>query len=292
MKLAESELILNPDGSIFHLHLRPGEVADNIILVGDPGRVKQVVRHFEKEEVSRSNREFYSVTGSYGGHRFTVVSTGIGTDNIDIVLNELDAVVNIDFGLREIKPEKKILNILRIGTSGSLQEEIPVDSFVYSLAGIGLDGLLNYYAWDPSPYEEAMLSEFLEHCKWPQRSTTPYLACGDESLRNALSRSCVTGITATAPGFYGPQGRILRLGMRIPAQNELFSQFRFDNYRLCNFEMETSALFGLGKLLGHRCGTVCAIIANRMRKEYSKDYKKTVDLLIEKSLSDWLNFVS
>lgn len=279
-QIPDSELIINPNGSIFHLHLLPEQIADTILLVGDPGRVNQVSQKFNSIEHKVENREFVTHTGTFNGKRISVLSTGIGTDNIDIVINELDALVNIDLKSRTVKEEKKSLNLIRIGTSGALQEEIPVDSFVISAFGLGMDGLLNFYRhqW---PETEALRKDFLAQTEWPATFNTPYLVRGSDSLREIIGEGMHTGITATACGFYGPQGRILRLGLHMPDLNERLTNFKSGDWKVTNFEMETSALFGLSSLLGHRSTTVCAIIANRIRKEYSKNYKIAVNNLID-----------
>ena len=278
--IAESELILNPDGSVYHLHLRPEQLAGNIIVVGDQGRVENVSAHFDKVEHRVSNREFVTHTGTFKGQRFTVLSTGIGTDNIDIVLNELDALVNIDLGSRTIKERKTSLRIVRIGTSGALQGDIPVDSFVASSHGMGLDGLLNYYAGLDLCDEAPIANAFMQHAGWMKGMPYPYVVKGSETLLQSIAHDQIQGITATAPGFYGPQGRQLRLAPALPDLNEKLGSFNHDGHRVTNFEMETSALYGLGKLLGHECATICAIIANRVARKYSRNYKATVDDLI------------
>ncbi len=280
MPIAPSELILNPDGSVFHLQLLPEQIAQNIIVVGDQGRVETVSNHFDSIEFKVSNREFTTHTGLFKGKRITVLSTGIGTDNIDIVLNELDALVNIDLKTRTIKDKKSSLNIVRIGTSGALQLDVPVDSFVASSHGMGLDGLLNYYAGMSDCDEPAIAESFMHHAGWLKGLPYPYVVKASEKLLNQLAFDLTKGITATAPGFYGPQGRELRLKPALPDLNEKLGSFRFENNRITNFEMETSALYGLGKLLGHECCTICAIIANRVAKEYSKDYKLTIEKLV------------
>lgn len=278
--IAESELILNPDGSVYHLHIRPEMLAGNIIVVGDQGRVETVSAHFDTIEHKVSNREFVTHTGTFKGKRFTVLSTGIGTDNIDIVLNELDALVNIDLDKRTIKEKKTSLRIVRIGTSGALQGDIPVDTYVASSHGMGLDGLLNYYAGLDLCDIPGIANAFMAHAGWTKGMPYPYVVKGSESLLNAIAHDQTKGITATAPGFYGPQGRQLRLAPALPDLNEKLGSFEFEGHRVTNFEMETSALYGLGNLLGHECATICAIIANRVARTYSKDYRKTVNELI------------
>jgi uridine phosphorylase len=278
--IAETELILNPDGSVYHLHLLPEHIADNVIVVGDPGRVAEISKHFDKIEVQIQSREFITHTGSFNGKRITVIATGIGTDNIDIVINELDAAVNIDLATRTIKTERRSLNIIRLGTSGALQDYIPVDSCVVSDYGLGFDGLLNYYA-DINEINDNKLSEaFIKHTNWNWRLPFPYAVKGSDSLINTIGQDWIKGITATAPGFYAPQGRQLRLAPALDNFNEVLTRFEYEGRRITNFEMETSALYGLSGLLGHRACTVCVIIANRVIKQYSKDYKAAVNRMI------------
>lgn len=279
-RIAESELVLNPDGSIYHLKLNPNELAHDIILVGDPGRVPTISRHFDRIEVKRQNREIFTHTGYIGNKRLTVLSTGMGTDNIDIVINELDALVNIDLSLREAKPEHTKLNIIRLGTSGALQADIPVDSTVISTHGIGIDGMLYYYKDLRNIYDKAMTEAFIDQCQWDNNFPTPYAVAASDKLLGLFAAEHLSGITATAPGFYGPQGRKLRLDTAHPDLNQAIANFSFEGKRIVNFEMETSALYGLGKLLGHDTLTICAIIANRVTKTYSKDYHSTVEKLI------------
>lgn len=278
-----SELIINPDGSIFHLNIRPEDLAPTILLVGDPGRVKMVSDRFDSIRVTKQNREFLTHTGRVGANELTVMSTGIGTDNIDIVLNELDALVNIDLNTRTLKPETTSLNLIRLGTSGALQEDIPVDSFLLSSHGLGLDGLLHFYRSE-SVVDANLTRAFVEHSQWPQGLNTPYVVQGGGRLLSTLSGSFPMGITATACGFYGPQGRVLRLPARVSDLNERLTAFRHEGHRITNFEMETSALYGLGAMLGHQCATVCAIIANRIQKAYSSNYKLAVEKLIDELL--------
>lgn len=279
-QIAPSELIINSDGSVYHLKLKPEHIASNIIVVGDPGRVEIISSKFDKIEYKIQNREFITHTGIYKGKRITVIATGIGTDNIDIVLNELDAAVNIDLEKRTIKENHTQLNIIRIGTSGALQKDIPVDSFVASTHGLGLDGLLPFYKGLSYINEKEMVDEFISQTKWNKEFNRPYIVKCSEKLLNKIAFDFYQGITATANGFYGPQGRMLRLELQRNDLNELLNQFSFKNYRITNFEMETSALYGLGKLLGHNTCTVCAIVANRMAQQYSKDYKTAVNKLI------------
>ncbi len=282
-RIAESELIINDRGAVYHLNLRPDELAQTIITVGDPDRVKEISKHFDSVEVQQQHREFISHTGFIGKKRITVLSTGIGPDNIDIVLNELDALVNIDFETRTIKNELKQLTILRIGTSGSLQADIPVDSFVAGTHGLGLDNLLHYYRFESNEEEQQILQQFIQHTQLSGK-IEPYVVTASGAIIKHFVDGFHQGITTTCPGFYGPQGRILRLGLANPMLIERLSSFRFGNHRISNFEMETSAIYGLGKLLGHHCLSLNAIVANRVRKEFSKDGKATVEKLIEKSL--------
>lgn len=275
-----SELILNPDGSVFHLKLLPDQIADDIILVGDPQRVSMISDKFDNIEVKIENREFITHTGYFNNKRITALSTGIGTDNIDIVLNELDALVNIDLKLRTIKENHKSLNLIRIGTTGSLQKHLPVDSFVLSEYGLGFDGLMHYYDFQHDNEEKIILDSFLEHCHWQGKYAEPYLVKASSLLSEKLGKNITRGITATAGGFYGPQGRMLRLNLALPNLNDQLGSFEFQKLQITNFEMETSALFGLSKMLGHNACTICTIIANRIAKQYSKDYKVSVDNLI------------
>ncbi len=278
--LSESELVLNPDGSVYHLHLKPEHIADTVLLVGDQGRVEQVTRHFSDTEFVIQNREFCTATGTYNGKRVTVLSTGIGTDNIDIAINELDAAVNIDLETRTLKANPKSLNFVRIGTCGSLQEDVPVDALALSTYGLGFDGLLDFYNNENTAEEAKVKNDFESFYAQNGHDISVYVAEGDTSLVKTLENGMYKGITATANGFFGPQGRVLRLQAKIPEQNELLNQFRSGNNRIINFEMETSGLYGIGGLLGHKCATVCAVIANRFTKSYSKDYKVTVDKLV------------
>ena len=280
-RIAESELIINPRGAIYHLDLRPEEIAGTVITVGDPDRVKEVSKHFDAIEIKRQHREFISHTGLVGKKRLTVLSSGIGPDNIDIVLNELDALVNIDFETREIKKQLKSLNIIRIGTSGSLQADIPVDSFVASTHGLGVDNLLNFYRHEQNDEEKLLLQSFKTHTQIHTQVGNPYISSGAASLIKHFVKDFHQGITVTCPGFYGPQGRILRLGISNPHLVDRLSDFRFGQHRITNFEMETSAIYGLGKLLGHNCLAVNAIVANRVKKEFSKDGKAAVENLIQ-----------
>lgn len=283
-KIGESELIINSDGSVFHLHIKPEELADTVILVGDPGRVEMVSSFFESKEFSKQSREFASCTGRYNGKRITVLSTGIGTDNIDIVMNELDALVNIDFKTREIKKEKKSLTLLRIGTSGSVQEDIPVGTYVFSRKSVGFDGLLNWYA-DRDKYTIADIEEaFVEHMSWDKHLPRPYIIKADDSLANLFTPVSVKGMTISATGFYGPQGRILRLGLAMPDFMKKLISFKYGDDRITNIEMESSALAGLAAELGHKAGTICLIIADRFHKKGNADYKTMMNGLIKTAL--------
>ena len=279
--IAETELILNKDGSVYHLQLLPEHICENIIIVGDPGRVGTVSGFFDTVDISIQNREFVTHGGTYKGKRFLVISSGIGTDNIDILLNELDAAVNIDLKTRLVKEKHKALNIVRIGTSGALQADIPVNSFVLSEYAIGFDGLLNYYEALPTIYEPSLSTAFIQQSNWNQNLPYPYAIKGSEHLIQKLETGCMKGITATAPGFYGPQGRTLRLNPWVIDFNQQLKDFDFDGKRIFNFEMETSGLYGLGKLLGHQTCTICVIIANRETKKYSTDYAPYMLKLIE-----------
>ncbi len=283
-KIGESELILNNDGSIFHLHLKPENIADTIILVGDQSRVDLVSSFFDKIELKVQNREFKTHTGFYKGKRLSAISTGIGTDNIDIVVNELDALCNIDLKSRTIKPTHKKLNLVRIGTSGALQADIPVDTPVASQMAIGFDGLLNFYEGCRKVSDKEIVDKFKQHTNWHEDLAYPYIVNSSENLLNRVAFDMVKGFTISAPGFYGPQGRILRLPLKDNKLNEKVASFSYNNLRINNFEMECSAIYGLSKLLGHNALTVCNIIANRIRKEYSGDYKKSMASLIEKVL--------
>jgi uridine phosphorylase len=283
-RIAESELIINARGAIYHVDLRPEELAQNIIVVGDPDRVGMVSKYFDKVEVTRQHREFVSHTGTIGNKRITCTSTGIGPDNIDIVLNEFDALVNIDFESRMIKKDLTTLNIIRIGTSGSLQAEVPVDSWVAGTHGLGLDNLLNYYRLEHNEQEKELLQSFVTQTQLHSQICNPYISLASPTLLKHFVDGFHHGITVTCPGFYGPQGRVLRLGIRNPELIDSLTQFRFGQHRITNFEMETSAIYGLGRLLGHHCLSLNAIIANRIAKEFTKDAHTLVDKLIRKVL--------
>jgi uridine phosphorylase len=283
-RIEESELIINSRGAIYHLDLRPDELANRIFLVGDPGRVAVVSKYFDRIEIKQQHREFISHTGYIGSERYTVISTGIGTDNIDIVMNELDALVNIDFLTRTIKPTLTQLQIIRLGTSGSLQKEIPVDSFVASTHGLGIDNLLNFYRTEPRGAEQEILQAFTTHTQLHQQFAHPSIASASGFLLKYFTEGFHTGITITCPGFYGPQGRILRLGLRHPDLIERLASFSFGPFRISNFEMETSAIYGLGNMLGHQCLSLNVIVANRISKTFSTNGLLAVERLIEKSL--------
>lgn len=285
--IKSSELITNDDGSIFHLHLLPEDLADTVILVGDPGRVETISAYFDTIELKKSNREFYTVTGRYNNRRLSVVSTGIGPDNIDIVINELDALVNIDLKTKEIKPDKHSLNIVRIGTSGSVQADIPVDSFVISEKSIGCDGVIRFYGDNQSVCDRDFEEAFIRHCQWAADAARPYVVNASASLVERLHTAdqTIKGVTLTAVGFYGPQGRILRLPLAMPGINDRITAFRYQNYKVTNYEMESAAITGLCNLLGHHAATICLIIANRMTGDASADYHGYMKKLIEYTLT-------
>jgi uridine phosphorylase len=279
--IPETELILNSNGSVYHLQLLPEHICENIIIVGDQGRVATVSQYFDTIDFKIQNREFVTHGGTFRGKRVMVLSSGIGTDNIDILINELDAAVNIDLKTRTIKKEHTKLKIVRIGTSGALQKDIAVDSFVVSKYGLGFDGLLNYYLDLPSINENEISEAFIKQTAWAKNLPYPYAIKGSQNLIDTIGFDLTQGITATAPGFYGPQGRKLRLTPWVEDFNQQLTDFDHNKIRITNFEMETSALYGLGKLLGHETCTVCAIIANRVAKQYSKNYHAAVEQLIQ-----------
>jgi len=272
-RLKESELILNPDGSLYHLLLRPEHLAGKIILVGDPQRVPLVSSFFDKVEFMFENREIVTHTGYLNNVRLTVMSTGMGTDNIDIVMNELDALVNVDLITRTIKEKHTSLDIVRLGTSGALQADIPIDSFALATHGLGIDGLLHFYNHGDIS-DEKMAGAFEKQVRWPKALPAPYAVKGSESLEALLGEGFIKGITITAPGFYGPQGREIRLKAAYPELNEKISDFSYNDQRIINFEMETSALYAFGKMLGHNTLTVCSILANRVKETYSQNPKE------------------
>ena len=283
-RIADSELIINDRGAIYHLDMRPEELAPTVITVGDPGRVETVTNYFDSIECRCNHREFVSHTGYIGKKRITVVSTGIGTDNIDIVLNELDALINIDFKSRMVKNELQHLNIIRVGTSGALQADIPVDSYVASSHGLGIDNLVNFYRHEHNEEEKQLLHSFVTQTQLHNSISQPYLFSASGSLIRHFVHGFHQGITVTCPGFYGPQGRILRLGLSNPGLINRLTEFSFGQHRITNFEMETSGIYGLGKLLGHHCLSLSAIVANRVTKQFSNDTHKTVATLIERTL--------
>ncbi|MBQ4296489.1 MAG: nucleoside phosphorylase [Prevotella sp.] len=281
----ESELIINQDGSIFHLHVKPEQLADNVILVGDPGRVAQVAGFFDSTECDVSNREFHTITGTYKGKRITAQSTGIGCDNIDIVLNELDALANIDFTTRMEKEELRSLNIVRIGTCGGLQPFTPTGTFIASVKSIGFDGLLNFYAGRNEVCDLEFEEAFKRHMDWNPQLGAPYVIDADAELINRVAADdMVRGVTIACGGFFGPQGRELRIPLADPKQNEKVECFEFGGLRITNFEMESSAVAGLSRLLGHKAMTCCMVIANRLAKQANSNYKNNIEVLIEKVL--------
>ncbi|WP_445382137.1 nucleoside phosphorylase [Robiginitalea sp. IMCC43444] len=289
MPLASSELILNADQSVYHLNLRKEDLADTVILVGDPDRVSKISQHFDTIEIKKSKREFITHTGISSGRRISVVSTGIGTDNIDIVLNELDALVNIDFESREPKQDLKQLQLIRLGTSGAIQPDIPVDAFLLSDYAIGFDGLLHYYQSEKVQLPDIQYS-FLEHSGWPVMRSVPYVVAADQSLNNKLfSENLLWGFTATNAGFYGPQGRVLRLQEDDPEMQEKITAFRYKDLRITNMEMETAGIFGLAALMGHKAASLNCILANRCNGTFSKNPGKTVDSLILYTLEKLAN---
>ena len=280
-----SELIINEDGSVFHLHLRPEYLADKVILVGDPGRVQTVAAHFERMECDIQSREFHTITGWYQGKRISVVSTGIGCDNIDIVMNELDALANIDFQSRTENDEHRTLSIVRIGTCGGLQPFTPTGSFIASVKSIGFDGLLNYYDGRNDVCDLQLEEAFKKHMSWSPLKGAPYVAIANPELIEQIAQDdMVRGITIACGGFYGPQGRQLRLRIQDPDQNKKVEAFQYGDLHICNFEMESSAVAGMGSLLGHRAMTCCMVIANRYTTEMNTEYKNSIDTLIEKVL--------
>lgn len=281
MRIAESELIINGDGSVFHLHMRPEQLADNVILVGDPGRVDMVAEFLTDIEFRNSSREFVSTTGRYNGKRFTVLSTGIGCDNIDIVMNELDALANIDFTTREPKAEKRSLNVLRIGTCGAIQKDIPLGSFVFSHVSVGCDGLLNWYADRDKIAMPGIEDAFKEHVHWAKHLPDPYFVMASQKLIDKFADCTVKGMTISASGFYGPQGRVLRMPLAMPDMLDDFESFEYEGRRITNFEMEGSAVAGIARHLGHNAGTVCCVIANRHIGSSNPDYKPQVRKLVE-----------
>lgn len=280
MRIPESELIINADGSAFHIHIKPDQLADNVVLVGDPGRVSMFEKLMEVE-ASGSSREFAWMTGRYNGGRITVLSTGIGTDNIDIVMTELDALANIDFNTREVKPQHKALNIMRLGTCGAVQPDIPIGSFVLSHMSIGCDGLMNWYKDRDSICDLDMEAAFKEHVHWNKHLPDPYFVHASDKMIRLFEDCTVKGLTVSASGFYGPQGRVVRQELAMPAMVEEFESFRYGAWRITNFEMESSALAGMSAKLGHNACTVCCVIANRHLKQADTDYKPRVAELVK-----------
>ncbi len=288
MKIKESELVLQPGGQIYHLNLFPEEIADTIIVVGDPGRVEIISHYFDTVDIKRQNRELTTHTGTLKDKPITVLSSGMGTDNIDIVMTELDALANIDLKKREVKKEHKSLNIIRIGTCGALQPEIEVNSFVASAYGFGFDGLLNFYEHDGIS-DEKLVKSFVEATGWNEKLPYPYCVPADPHLLDTIAYDMTQGITASAPGFFGPQGRHIRLNLKYPDLNEKIERFSYNGKKITNLEMECSAIYGMGKALGHRTLTVCVAIANRVAKTFSNDYKPHVVRLIETVLERVVN---
>ena len=281
MRIAESELIINSDGSIFHLHIRPDQLARNVILVGDPGRVAMFKPYFQTLECEGASREFVWATGVYNNSRITVLSTGIGTDNIDIVMTELDALANIDFATREVKPEHTTLNVVRLGTCGALQPEIPLGAFILSHISIGFDGLMNWYANREEVTNVDMEQAFMKHMNWPKDLPTPYFVSASQKLIDLFADSTVRGMTISSPGFYGPQGRVVRQGLAMPNMLEDIESFRYEDRKITNFEMEGSAIAGIAGHLGHEAITVCCAIAHRYLKDANTDYKPRVAQLVK-----------
>ena len=284
-----SELVLNKNGSIYHLNLHPNEIASKIIVVGDPGRVASISEKFDKIDYKAENREFVTHTGTFNGQQVSVVATGIGTDNIDIVLNELDALVNVDLEKRTVKPELKSLEIVRIGTCGSIQEDIPADEIVVSSHAIGLDGLLHFYQFKANSSEKELIRAFASQTNWDAALNQPYLVEGSKNLVSKIGKGYHKGITITANGFYAPQGRAIRIKPAFPDINERLRKFEFEGTRIINYEMETSALYGLSKLMGHEACTVCAVVSNRYANSFSKNYHPVMDQLIEEVLERLTN---
>ncbi len=282
---ASSELIINEDGSCFHLHLKPEQLADRVILVGDPARVDTVADHFDSRECEVRNREFHTITGTYKGKRITCQSHGIGCDNIDIVMTEIDSLANIDYATRTLKPEHRTLTCVRIGTCGGLQPFTPTGTFVASVKSIGFDGLLNYYGGRNNVCDLALEDAFKKHMDWDPIKGAPYVAIADKELTDQIAQDdMVRGYTISCGGFYGPQGREIRIPLADPKQNEKVEAFEYDGLKVCNFEMESSAVAGLASLLGHRAMTCCLVIANRYAREMNTEYENTIDTLIAKVL--------
>lgn len=280
-----SQLVLNSEGAVYHLNLHPDQLADDVLLVGDPGRVELVASFFDKIEVERQNREFVIRTGYFNGKRITVLSTGMGTDNLDIVMNELDTLANIDLKTRMPKEEHRTLNLIRLGTCGALQPDIEVeDSYVATRYAIGLDGLIYFYENNREVNEIAMRDAFIEQMDYPKDLPLPYVVGCSNELFDRLAQGYYQGVTATAPGFYGPQGRTLRMRLAYPELNSKIESFSYQGWRVCNFEMESSALYGLGKMMGHNCLTICVAIANRVTEKFATDYHPFVKKLVLNTL--------
>jgi uridine phosphorylase len=282
--IEESEFIVNHRGGVYHLDLRPEELATTILTVGDPDRVKKVSLHFDAIEYQGQHREFVTHTGRIGQKRLTVVSTGIGTDNIDIVLNELDALVNIDFTSRTVKPQLTQLTIVRIGTTGALQKDIPVDGWIASTHGLGIDNLLNFYRHEENSEEKELLQSFSTQTQLHHRLAQPYISGASASLLRHFTDGFYQGITVTCPGFYGPQGRVLRLGLSQPDLIDRLTDFSYGRHRITNFEMETAGIYGLGKILGHSCLSLSAVVANRVTRQFSRDGNAAIEGLIQRTL--------
>lgn len=279
-----SQLVLNAEGAIYHLNLHPDQIADDIILVGDPGRVDMIASFFDKIEVRRENRELVSRTGYFNGKRITALSTGMGTDNLDIVMNELDALANIDLKARTPKEEHRTLNLIRLGTCGALQPDIEVGENVATRYAIGLDGLLYFYEKHNEVNKIDMRDAFIKQMDYPKVLPLPYAVEGSKTLFERIAKNYYQGVTATAPGFYGPQGRTLRMHLSYPENNHKMEAFEYQGWRICNFEMESSALYGLGKMMGHNCLTVCVVVANRVTEKFASDYHPQVKKLIVNTL--------
>ena len=279
-----SQLVLNNEGAIYHLNLHPDQLADNVIMVGDPGRVDMIASFFDKIDVERQNRELVTRTGWFNGKRITVLSTGMGTDNLDIVMNELDALANIDLKTRMPKETHRSLNLIRLGTCGALQPDIEPGNNVATRYAIGLDGLLYFYEKHKEVNEIAMRDAFIKQMDYPKDLPKPYVVEGSKMLFDKLAEGYYQGVTATAPGFYGPQGRTLRMHLSYPENNHKIEHFDYQGWRVCNFEMESSALYGLGKMMGHNCLTICVAIANRVTEKFTTDYHPYVRKLVESTL--------
>ncbi len=279
-----SQLVLNNEGAIYHLNLHPDQLADNVIMVGDPGRVDMIASFFDKIDVERQNRELITRTGWFNGKRITVLSTGMGTDNLDIVMNELDALANIDLKTRMPKETHRSLNLIRLGTCGALQPDIEPGNNVATRYAIGLDGLLYFYEKHKEVNEIAMRDAFIKQMDYPKDLPKPYVVEGSKMLFDKLAEGYYQGVTATAPGFYGPQGRTLRMHLSYPENNHKIEHFDYQGWRVCNFEMESSALYGLGKMMGHNCLTICVAIANRVTEKFTTDYHPYIRKLVESTL--------